>query len=211
MVEQTDAYLSAGGEVLGYIARGKTFVILGEQDGWLHIRLAGVEYWIRASRTDYLPQGQAPPGPIACVAPHWPDRTPDRKTGFNEAYGERTQWIFPDGTLASAGYVEFRHTHTSQLLTQRDGRISGISEETGLITLDLGNGLVVRRKWTERTQVIMIASVSRVGMTYDEIKPLGGTLCDLEVGDAVAILHPSEAEGASPSPEGDLWGVLIAQ
>jgi hypothetical protein len=49
------------------------------------------------------------------------------------------------------------------------------------------------------------------GMSESEVTPIGGNLCDLEVGDAAAILHLSEAEGANPSPDGDLWGVFIVQ
>jgi len=50
VAEKITGYTEPDGEQIGYALRGKTFVILEEQDGWIKIRLeAGGEGWIRES------------------------------------------------------------------------------------------------------------------------------------------------------------------
>ena len=119
--------------------------------------------------------------------------------------------IRPGGNPIPPHYRRMRRTHGSEWVTMREGKIQTINNETQIITLDLGNGLVVRRRFTENAQVMMNIHNAQTGMLESVITPIGGNLCDLEVGDAAAILHPSEAEGANPSPDGDLWGVFIVQ
>jgi len=206
--EQITGYTSPGGEEIGFIIPGQNFVILEEQDGWVRIRLeSGGEGWIQRSGTAYYPEGELP----VCAEPHWPSRTTDRKTGFIDAFGNYIQDIRPEGNPIPPHYRWWRRAHENQWVTKREGKIIAIDRNAQIITFDLGGDLVVQRNFTRNTQVIMSAHIQRQGMSYDEVRPTGGNLCDLEIGDAAAILHPNEGEGANPSPEGNLWGVLIVQ
>lgn len=215
--QQITGYANPEGEEVGHIIPGQSFTILEEQDGWLKIRLeAGAEAWIQSSDTAYYPEGQVPPTPEpqpypACEAPRFGGRTSDRKTGYNYQTGQYMQWINPEGNPISPHYRWFRRTHDSQWVTLRPGRILNIDSEKGVVSFDLGGGLVVKRRFVQTTQVIMVAHNVPSGTPQEQARPIGGNLCDLEVGDAAAILHPSEGEGANPSPEGPLWGVLIVQ
>ncbi len=221
VVERIDSFDSPdAASPRGYIARGKTFFILGEEDGWLHIRLTeGAEPWIHASETAYLPEGQTPPGPIACRIPHWPNRTPDRKTGYRISFGEYRPTLYDPDTSPYAPHYNgayWRRFHIPPYdrnwIYVRDARIVSIDRESAVIEFYIGSGLSVPRRFTAHTDVLMAAHEVYVGMPSTESTLRGGNLCDLEVGDMVNILHPTLGEAQFVDPNLiDLWGVLIVQ
>lgn len=156
------------------------------------------------------------PSPPICEIPHFPDRTPERKNGitFDRDSGQSGQLIRPEGipTPPHFQWMELRWYPDLGSFTKRDGRITAIDRENQIITFDLGGGLVVQRRFTENTHVFMWAHEAYRGMPATESLQRGGNFCDLEVGDAASILHPSGEEGANPNPTlTDLWGVNIVQ
>ncbi len=63
-LEKVDGYDAPGGARNGYIAPGKRFTIMEEQDGFLHVQLLeGAKGWIRASATAYALVGASTPIP----------------------------------------------------------------------------------------------------------------------------------------------------
>jgi hypothetical protein len=213
--QEITGYTSPGGEEIGHIIPGQSFVILEEQDGWLRIRLAaGGEGWIQASDTAYYPEGQAPPTPEpqpypSCEAPHFTGRTPDRKTGVVIKFGNPRQEIEPDRPYV----MKYDRVDIgAPWYTRRDARITAIDSQNQIVTFQLCDGSTRQRRFTKDTLVLMMAHNVYQGMPGNEYKQLGGNLCDLEVGDVASILHPNEAESANPNSSlTNLWGVFIVQ
>lgn len=213
-VQQITGYTTPVGEEIGYIIPGKKFTIIEEQDGWIKIRLeTGAEGWIKVSQTAYYPEGQVPPTPTEvppayCEAPYWLDRTSCRKTGIVNMFGKLQQYIFPDSPYVVWYFKMPDRTN----VPRRDARITAIDRQNQIITFQLNDGSTRQRRVTPNTQVIMWAHDWYVGIPVSQAKQSGGNFCDLEVGDAVSILHPSEPEAANPNPGlTDLWGVFIVQ
>lgn len=162
---------------------------------------------------------ETPPPPI-CEIPHWPDRTPDRKTGYT---------FFSDGTLIpqvyhpdTSPYAPYNNGAYKDLIVGsilgydplwvREAQIVSIDRERQIIEFYVGRSLNVQRRFTGDTYVVMAAHETYRGMKATEEFQVGGNFCDLEVGDLVAILHPDFGEAAGPnSTLTDLWGVLIVQ
>jgi hypothetical protein len=197
----------------GFITPGKHFTILKQEGDWLYVRVfqPGIEgswnWWIKANETAYTPYTS----PTECEVPRWPERTSDRKTGYINYIGNYRPEIRPEGNPIPPHYRWFLFEPYNTYVAKREGRIIEIDRENKIITFDLGGGLVVKRRFTDSTFVLMRAHNVYRGMPMSEYEQTGGNICDLEIGDAAAILHPSEGEGANPSPEGDLWGVFIVQ
>lgn len=160
--------------------------------------------------TPPTPEPTETPRPPVCEVPRFPDRTPDRKTGCHIASGEYVQIIFPEGDPTPPHYQWFNLDIIGiyARVTKRDGRITAIDRENQIITFDLGRGLVVKRRFTGSTYVLMWAHELVRGMEATDTLKKGGNFCDLEVGDAAAILDPSESVDPSLT---DLWGVNIVQ
>jgi len=198
----------------------KTFVVRERRNGRMLIEVTeptGVtwEAWADDNPGAYGLVGQIPPTPEAppypaCEVPHFGGRTPDRKTGEVIRFGNQRQGVYPDGDPIPPHYAWVEIQGINAWVTKKDGQITTIDREKGIITFSLGD-LVVKKSFTSNTIVVMEAHETYRGMPVTESMRIGGNICDLEVGDAAAILHPSEAEGASPSPEGPLWGIYIVQ
>lgn len=172
----------------------------------------GGEGRIQASETAYRLAGEVPPEipevPV-CEAPHWPDRTPDRKTGIVTKYGTPRQQINPERPYIAQYDREYIG---APWFTRRDARIIAIDEEDQIITSQLNDGSTRQRRFTANTRVIMDIHDWYVGIPLSQARQSGGNLCDLEANDVASILHPDEAESANPNRGlTDLWGVFIVQ
>ncbi len=203
---QVNVYLEPGGEVFAYLAEGKTFEIIGEQDGWAQIRVSGgATYWVRAGELVYHPEGEEAP-PVE--RPYFQGRTSDRKTGEIIFHGERKAEIEPDRPYIIR---TFRQFIGSPYYYRRDAIITEINSQEGIITFRLNDGSTIQRRF-RKTEVIMGAHERYVGQYDYEARQGGGNFWDLEVGDAVAILNSSEAAAANPAPGLiDLEGLYIVQ
>lgn len=209
-----DIYLSPDGQKVGYFVPGQRFTPTGaEQNGWIQVVTNGNTLWIQEGGS-YGPVGEVTPvpevPPVACEVPHWPERTPDRKTGYNISYGEYVEKIkSPEWPYQQWWW---RISPEDFFASTRMARITAVDRENQIITFYIGNGVTVQRKFTSTTRVLMHAHEIYRGMPYSQARQWGGNLCDLEEGDAVAILHPNEAESANPNPGlTDLWGVFTVQ
>lgn len=217
----------------GYIIPGKRFIIVAQQGDWLRIRTVPTtegaissEGWIKASETAYYPEGEVPPPtptpetpPAAvCTEPHWPERTPDRKTGYIIAFGEPWQEVHHPDTSPYAPYYNgafWTRLHIPgfpELTWIREAQIVSIDKERHIVTFYAGRDLNVQRRFTRDTRVVMAAHEVYRGMPSTESHQAGGNFCDLEEGDLVAILHPGFEEAVNLKPDlVDLWGVLVVQ
>ncbi|MCJ7793172.1 MAG: hypothetical protein MUP45_04350 [Candidatus Marinimicrobia bacterium] len=215
-VQEVTGYSTPGGEEIGHIIAGKKFTILEEQDGWLRIRLeAGGEGWIQASQTAYYPEGQIPPTPEAppypaCEVPHFGGRTPDRKTGYVNFIDNRILIVYPPD-VKYVRYLDLSFIGRGQCWL-RDTRVTKVDKENQVITFDLGGGQTVQREFSRDTLMIMWVNNVYRGMPEKEAELVGGNLCDIEPGDAVALIYPNRSEAISPnSALVNLWGMLCVQ
>lgn len=204
----------------------KAFIVIERRDGRMFIEVTepGGDTWQAwaddlpgtygplGGRPIPTPTPQPPPYPV-CEAPHWPDRTPDRKTGV---ICDLTTWGCYK-YIREPGTVSHRYFRASGMWTDdcwaRSGRITDIDRQTGMITFDVGNGLIIRRflTWSTWVQMWVHEYTRDMLLTGDEC-PYGGNLCDLEVGDAVRIYFQTEAEARDPDPEpNELLFVTIVQ
>jgi hypothetical protein len=207
-VEQITGYSSPGGEEFGYIIPGKKFTILERQDAWLNIRLLkGAEGWIQTSKTAYYPEGQVPPTPTEvppsyCEGPHWPNRTPDRKTGIicDLSKWGCYQYIHDPGDVTHRYFRPESGSWTDDCWA-RSARITDIDRQTGTITFDVGGGLAIRRFFTRSTWIQMwVHEYTKDMLLTGQECPFGGNLCDLEVGDAARIYFKTEEQARAPDP-----------
>lgn len=205
-----DIYLSPDGQKVGYFVPGQRFTPTGaEQDGWIQVRDSdGNTLWIQEGGP-YGPAGEVEPPSPACEVPHFPDRTPDRKTGVVIMFGTPRQRIFPDRPYV----MQYDRQYIgAPWYTRRDARIIEIDPQNQIITFQLSDGSTRQRRFTQNTQVIMDAHEWYRGMPMSQARQAGGNFCDFEEGDVASILHPDEAESANLNPNlTDLWGVFIVQ
>lgn len=189
----------------------KTFIVKERRDGRMLIEVtepsgAKWEAWAGDNPGAYGPVGERLT-PAVCEVPHWPDRTPDRKTGIVIKFGNPRQEIEPDRPyIMKYDRVDIGYPY----YTRRDARIVAIDRQNQIITFRLSDGSTRQRRFTQNTQVIMMAHEIRAGVPLYRLT--GGNSCDLKVGDVASILHPAEPESANPNPNlTDLWGVYIVQ
>jgi hypothetical protein len=194
----------------GFITPGKHFTILKQEGDWLYVRVfqPGIEgswnWWIKANETAYTSYTS----PTECEIPHWIDRTPDRKTGYINYMGNYGPEIHEPGYPWR--WVLFEPYNT--WVTRREGKIIEIDNQNQIVTIDVGGGVTVLRRFTENTHVVMWAHEIYRGMPSDQARQTGGNFCDLEEDDAIGILDPNEGEAANPSVGPiNLWGLEIVQ
>lgn len=204
-----DIYLSPDGQKVGYFIPGQRFTPTGkEQNGWIQVVTNGNTLWIQEGGP-YGPAGEVEPPAPACEVPHWPERTPGRKTGVQIMFGTPYQTISPDRPYIMQYWRQYIG---GPWYTRRDARIIAIDRENQIITFQLSDGSTRQRKVTPNTIVIMDAHEVYRGMSASEWPQSGGNLCDLELDDAISILHPNEPESANPNPGlTDLFGLFIVQ
>jgi len=194
---QVNVYLEPGGEALGYLAAGKNFVFCGEQDGWLCINTAGVDYWVRTGELVYHGVGEEAPE-IVCERPYFQDRTPYRKTGEINLHGSLYNYL---------GYLGrewlFRITPDYDYLNMLTAQVVAIDRDSAKVTLNLGERGEIDMAFIGRTEVMMKIHDHRAGQYLIEQTLVGGNLCDIEEGDMVAIVNYGGP--------GDLAGLLIVQ
>jgi len=210
--QQIDVYESPDqASRIGYIIPGKRFVILAQQLGWVHIRTVPTsegaissELWIQASETAYYREGEVP----VCEAPHFSGRTPDRKTGkVVYAHGPE-QKVFPDRPYAMR-WIDIGNGYWVSI---RDARVTAVDIQNQIITFQLSGGVIIQRKVSYNTLVIMTPHDRTRAIPSEEMYQRGGNICDFEMGDFVSILHPNESESASPNPDLTfLWGAVFVQ
>jgi hypothetical protein len=210
-----DIYLSPEGEKVGYFVPGQRFTPTGaEQNGWIQvIDSDGNRLWIQEGGP-YGPAGEATPEvpPAVCEVPHWPDRTPDRKTGIVNFIGERLQIILPPG-VENVDWVRFEDINLGAGIGWlRPTRITEIDRQNQIVTFDIGGGITVQRRIIPNTQIVMYVHEIYRGMPVSQGTQTGGTPCDLEKDDVAGIITLSQGEAVNPySDLTDLWGVLIVQ
>lgn len=204
----------------------KVFVVIERRDGRMFIDVTepGGDTW--QAWADDLPgtyglvgQRPGPPSPLSCQAPHYQNRTEDRKTGLIISFGNYRHEVHDPDTSPYAPYYNgayWKRFHIpgygSNWVYVRDARIVSLDRGSGVLEFYVGGGLSVQRQFTQHTDVLMAAHEVYRGMKSTDSTMQGGNLCDVEVGDMVSVLHPTldEAQYLDPNLV-DLWGVLIVQ
>lgn len=135
VAQQIDVYESSNEPSrLGYIIPGKRFTIIGQEAGWVNIRMVPSEGsmswdgWIQASETAYYPEGQIPPSPVPPTPTLVPDRTEFRRTGQYDWDGQIV--LAPQYQVASTGQWAGKPTIGA--------RVAAIDVEKGILTFDIG-------------------------------------------------------------------------
>ena len=160
------------------------------------------------------------PRPPVCEIPHWPERTPDRKTGLIIAFGKPYQELYHPDTSPYAPYdngargmrMDIPGTDYNASKWVREAQIVSIDKENQIIKFYVGGGFNVQRRFTEETHVVMAAHEVYRGMPSPQARQCGGNFCDLEVGDIVGLVHLDKGGAVNLNPDViALWGVLIVQ
>jgi len=189
----------------------KTFVVRERRNGRMLIEVteptgATWEAWADDNPGAYGLVGQVP----VCETPYFSGRTPDRKTGYVNFIDNRILIVYPPD-VKYVRYLDLSFIGRGQCWL-RDTRVTKVDKENQVITFDLGGGQTVQREFSRDTLMIMWVNNVYRGMPEKEAELVGGNLCDIEPGDAIALIYPNQSEAINPnSALVSLWGMLCVQ